>query len=447
MDTAGRGAAAAQQFRQNEHQMDVVDERTRNEVNLAARKLDIEESNITFEREQLARQQEAAADVIVKEKLRLGQEVTPELERALRGLSPRAQETVLDGVARDGRLKAQQATIGQAMSKLDELESTGNVDDEIAELRAQAEAGAITPQQLVSGVAALGKKSATIDHAAKGYEVIQKNMEAWVDPKTNPEFDMPAEDDEAYDDVMELYALLTPNAPFDPKVKYHEVWNQYKFLTTRGMREASRALLEADMKKNGVTTINVDDLDDLLASASKKPEFQARAQGLYGATQERVDRVAGPRFKRSRPGAAEQSAPASGGAPTDGAKSTAPAPSGGEGRDLGALGRSLTPEADRLKPEEESIGNQAMKNLGLTHVPDEGTPEFKLFLREIKRLEDEAYAKPVDIGAAVKSAREARPGLGEYIGRGVRAAAEAITPSEEQRRRNVSSTKRNRGVR
>jgi hypothetical protein len=441
MDTAGRGAAAAQQFRQNEHQMDVVDERTRNEVDLATRKLDIEERQIDFQQEQLAQQQAAAGDLLVAQ-ARMKGPMSPQQERAMRMLSPEAQERLLYANAQNERVQGEAAKLQQGFAELDTLEKNEFLSDKVAQLRVEFDSGGMSAQQAMTAIAKLKREAATIDHQQKTYEVVQGNLEAWVDPKANPDYDMPDEGDDARDDVMELYEKLSPNAQFDPGLKYDKLFDQYKFLTTRGMREASRVLLEADFKKHNVRAVNADELDALLESASENPEFVQRAQKLRNVAADLVDRAtpwmpkgggtAGASGSTSTSGAPKASAPAGETVPAEEAS--------GSAADLSAasvMGGGVTEEQDRW-------ANQALKNLGMDEVPPKGSRARVAFVDEIRRLMAE---EPEDLGAMVKKGQSQRRGLTEIIGEGVKAGVKAITPSESARRQQVSTNKRNRGVR
>jgi len=387
LDSAGRGAMAAQQYRGNEQKMRSLDlenqrrdQQMAAEVGLATRKLDIEEQDMQFRREQLAQQQQAAGDLLVAQ-AKLKGPMDPEKERALRSLSPETQERLLYAEAQGERVRAEQATLEGAMMGLERVSKNPALSDKAAELQAQIESGAMTPRQATTAVAALVKENARIEHVEKQREVVLGNIDTWV---KDPTFDMPPADDDAHDDVVELYEKLSPNAEFDPKANYQQLWDQYKFLTTRGMREASRALLEADLKKKNMVPVNADQLDALMESASKDPEFREKAGVTYGQAEAFVDKVAAPMNRMMGKGGEK---PAAGAAPAGGGEpgSKLKEPIGGAERKqmYGA------PDADL-----QTDFMQALQDMGFTTIPQPGDPEYGVVRDVMKALKAKRAAQP-----------------------------------------------------
>jgi len=484
LDTAGRGVAAAQQYRGNEQKMRSLDlenkrrdESMAAEIGLATRKLDIEEADMKFQREQLAQQQEAAGDLLVAE---MGAGLTEQQKRALFMVSPRTQNVLLEGVARNKRLAAEQETLSRADTQLAELEKNEHVGKQAAELRARIADGSTTPGAAVDAIARVQREADKIAVVERQFVTVSAQMEKWTADETGA-YDPPKEDDDAFDDVVDLEAKLSPNAPFDPKADYRALWDQYKFLTTKGMREASRAILAAELEKKGLVPVDRAEyekmLDERLASSSENPEFREKAGATYGQAAAFTDRVVGP--MRSLLGGGKV-----GGSPGASPGGTQPAP---------ATGSKLMQPIPEAEVEQLGYGQpnahlrddfmDAMGQLGFTAIPQAGEPEYKVARQvmaavKARRAQPQAVAdvKPgaAKPGADGKSApkgggtyeqlqavRAAIPSIGE-VGEataqqildlvnkaaemGVSGALKAISPSEESKRANARKTRRDRGV-
>jgi hypothetical protein len=395
LDTAGRGVAAAQQYRGNEQKMRSLDlenkrrdESMAAEVGLATRKLDIEEADMQFQREQLAQQQEAAGDLLVAQ-AKLKGPLDPQKERALRLLSPDTQQRLLYAEAQGERVRAEQATIENAMMGLERVSKNPALSDKAAELQAQIDSGAMTPRQAATAVASLVKENARIEHVEKQREVVLGNVDTWV---KDPTYDMPPQDDDAHDDVVELYEKLSPNAEFDPNTNYQQLWDQYKFLTTKGMREASRALLEADLKKKNMVPVDMDQLDALMESASKDPEFREKAGATYGQAEAFTDRVAGPMRRMlggGKAGAAAGEAGSSGGAQQPKAADAAPGSKLKE--PMGQAERKQMYGAPDTDLQTDFM--QALQDMGFTSIPQPGDPEYGVARDVMKALKAKRAAQ------------------------------------------------------
>jgi hypothetical protein len=401
LDTAGRGAAAAQGFRLNEREADRRDMAFKTEREIALRKIDLEEQDFEFQKEQLAQQQTAEADTLLGMAIESGMNVGDQgaYRRMLSHTSPRFRSQMVEEFGRSARVKLEQAQLDEIMG---EIELT-------PETQKRVEAGEL--RELPAIQRAMAKERGQIARTADQEQARVAALDTWTKRQSEPNFDMPDEtmDPEAHGDVMEILGELSEGAATNPKTNYRALNDQLTLLTTKGMRDAAMAILQRDI--GGVDPRGLPRSSRM--DAMGQPGFAGKAEGEYfdqaGAKAQSGRNADDPNYEArkakagasgstSTSGAPKASAPAgeslsaggAGGPPSRGALITGkrpvplPAVKPKTVADLPAGG--AVPKVDDDKAE---LARTALKNLGMKKAPDDGTPEFAKWLAEVKRLEKE----------------------------------------------------------
>ena len=366
LDTAGRGVAAAQQFRQGEQRMEALD----TEMDLATRRVELAENEIEFEREQLAVQQEAEADLLMAQAIDAGIDIGDggAYHAALAQASPEMRQRLAYEFGRSSRLLKEQQDLDEVLSELEATPKT----------QARVQSGELNSVASIKSAAARERRE--IAHAAFQEQSRLSAIEKWQTWTKDPGYDMPDEDDEAYEDVMDILGELADGSVTNSKLNYNKLSEQLIFLTSKA-RHTARELLQRDL--GGVDVRGLP--KGTIRGATSNEDFQVRAIEEYTEERGRKDQA---KRNADDPGYEARKQRARAASSGEQADSAVVAPKPQTSAEISA--RNVIPPVPEDKAE---IAQEALKNLGMKRVPDDGTSEFAMFVAEVKRIERERMKK------------------------------------------------------
>jgi hypothetical protein len=374
MDTTGRGAAAAQGFRLNEREADRRDMAFQTEREVALRKVEMDEQVLDFEKEQLAQQQGAAADVLMGMALQGGAKFgTPQeqaaFHAALSKTHLRFQGQMAETLARSARLNAEQAKVD---SILRELPNT-------PETESRVKSGELTDPDAIER--AMAKERGQIARTADQEESRLGAREQWMTIQKEPGFVMPDQtmDADAHSSAMEILSELYDGSATQPNVDYRALTHELEILTNPNKLKAARAALQRAM--GGV---DIRGNPKLLGNALDSAQFRGQVEGVAADQQSNAAR-AGRNADDPNYEARKAKAKAGGAA-------AKPAAAGGK-----PSARLTEPVPDRLagvetKGDLEVQVQQALHDYGFKEAPKPGTPEHRIYLRIIEQVTEKLRA-------------------------------------------------------
>jgi hypothetical protein len=377
MDTAGRGAAAAQGFRLNEREADRRDMAFETEREVALRKVQLDEETVDFQKEQLAEQQGAAADVLMGMALQGGAKFgTPQEQQAfhaaLKNTSPRFQGQMAETLGRGVRLRQEQERTNQIIADLELTPDTA----------ALVQSGQLTEPAAIER--AMAKERQKIALTADQEQARLGALEAYTASQGEPGFDMPEIDTEAHRDVMEILGMLHEGASTNLKTNYRKLTKMLAILTNRDHREAAWAIMENDLGGTSPDGLPRDARIDAMTdegfmpaqpdSAPSRGKLMGKGGAGGGKPPMQLPKVVPGEESgtQSEPAGATGLSPKGATAPKSVAEVSAGAVTGKVPDDKAALAR------------------KALSNLGMKTVPPKGTTERAKLAAEILRLQKEA---------------------------------------------------------
>ena len=261
LDSAGKGLAAAQQYRGNEQKMDLQKQSFELETEMAAHKMDLEDQEFEIGAQQLEDRQWAQAEALMQSAKLAG--VPGEEAAALRRSFGMVSESTANALIRQySRKQADAATAAQQQEVQELLKRAPNVAAEVADgTRSTTDLGALKR--------AARKEIAQITEAEHTEQVRANMVESYDTWMKDAQFNMPGRDEEGYGDVMSLLDEFRFEET-KPGTDYTLLYNQLTLLTNRSMREAAIALVKRDIGKaeelsSGMLRHGTDEADEIEA--------------------------------------------------------------------------------------------------------------------------------------------------------------------------------------